>query len=322
MSKFLKNSFLAFSLLASCFQLSNAYLSKEEQQEILATSSAPQEIKERLDAFFADTQVQDVFVNRKRPYNLGWFAQKLTNRAQRIYATDAQKLQLIFQQYYSPKIHQICQKFGIKRFNGSTTKLFIIYDLIPGFIVKIPSGTFPSLPKVYDYFPGYTESCTTPYQNISRVFYNEKLKKLIASEQLTHIKELKKYLYHIPGGSEDLCDDNYIVISEEVKPLIQNPQGKMQFFKQVLSANGIVEEHEELITEFIQAITGAGLWDINASNIEIVLDKDEILKIVFIDTEKPGFGGSEDRHFFQHNHGEFVANSRAGMDGLCELLKH
>jgi hypothetical protein len=52
--------------------------------------------------------------------------------------------------------------------------------------------------------------------NISRVFQAIRMQSVINNLKLSHIKVPQKYLYHIPNTPNELTDENYIVIAEQI----------------------------------------------------------------------------------------------------------
>ncbi|MFH1253927.1 MAG: hypothetical protein V1646_00680 [bacterium] len=331
-STFSRNSFklLALSLLLSCNTHLNANLTEAETRQILSECKIPNAMAPQLDKFFSDQLVRDIFIDRQQPFMLGWFASKLSPENKQFYATGMNSIQTMFREYYQPKLQQIVHKYGIG-INGNS-KLFLIQNLIPGFLLKIQHSKLPSLPGIYDYFKtpiaANFREAVTPYQNISRVFYNQKIKRFVKENGLNHVRLIEKYLYHIPGKPEALCDDNYIVVVEDVSKFLAT--NKNRLFSDFMESSRLKDNsgtdilavrsvYEELLTELVQVITYVGLWDLNEHNVYLI-EEDGILKWAFIDTEKPGFGGSEDKSFFQKNHDEFMRNASTGIDGLSEWL--
>ncbi len=294
---------MALCLFLSCSTHLKADLSKAEASQILAECQMPFEMAPRLDAFFSDPIVREVFIDRQQP---------------------------MFAQHYQPILQQIVQKYRIGL--NVNSKLFLIQNLIPGFLLKIQHMKLPSLPGIYDYFKtpiaADFRAAVTPYQNISRVFYNQKIKRCVQENHLNHVRIIEKYLYHIPGKPAALCDDNYVVVVEDISRLLATNRNRQ--FADFMESSGLRDKsaadilavksvYDELLTELVQVITYAGLWDLGETNV-VLIDENGILKWAFIDTEKPGFGGSEDRSFFQKNYEEFRKNAECGVNELSERL--
>lgn len=329
---FSKKNFNIITLILLLFFNANlsAHLNEAEIQQILSNCRIPDAMASTLDAFFRDSVVREIFIDRQQPFILGWFATKLSPANRQFYARGMAEVQAMFRDIYQPMLQEIVRRYGII-ING-TDKLFLIQNLIPGFLLKIQHAKLPSLPGIYDHFKTQITAnfreAVTPYQNISRVFYNQKIKMCVQENNLHHVRIIKKYLYHIPGKPAELCDDNYIVIVEDLSKLLSTNKNRLfadfmesigrrdKLGTDILAVNPV---YEELLTELVQVITYAGLWDLNEHNVYLI-EEDGILKWAFIDTEKPGFGGSEDESFFHKNYTEFVKNAECGIDGLSERI--
>ena len=146
------------------------------------------------------------------------------------------------------------------------------------------------------------------YQNVGRVFYNEKIRQLVEEEGLDRIFTFKKYLYHIPGQPEVLNDENYIVIAEHI-PDLPDPEENLQRFK-------ALSHDQSFIDQVMQVINQCGLWSINEHNTFVTDDG----QCVFIDTEQPGMGGSNDEDFFHKNPQQIINNAQSGLEAFCNLI--
>ena len=81
----------------------------------------------------------------------------------------------------------------------------------------------------FDSLPGYYVKW-----GVGRIRGMEKIQECIDTFDLSCLGMAKKYIYHIPGRGEELCDENYWVISEEQKaadiPLVINLEVAKQVF--------------------------------------------------------------------------------------------
>lgn len=103
-------------------------------------------------------------------------------------------------------------------------------------------------------------------ENVSRVLKAAKINEFIQAKGMRKIKAPQKYLYHLPGASTVLSDENYIVVSEKIdldKRGLAYDAGKAQVF------------------DFIKIMLEVDFLDTADGNMEI----DKMGNFVIIDTD-------------------------------------
>lgn len=182
------------------------------------------------------------------------------------------------------------------------------------------------------------------YQNVSRAFYAKQINDFIRDNNLTRIHPYQQQLAHIPGKPYELSDANYLVVCEKIKnlPLVQldsntpiefietNEYRFLDLIRYELDKDGLMQVFpkctwSDLVEQLVQVISYAALWDIKIKNVFLVFMYDptyktEMMKVVFLDTEKPGLGGGADENFYHTDTGEVSSNLRTGMEGLAEIF--
>ncbi len=328
--------------------VSHVGLTEDEEATILKQCIIPQDLQKKLDIFFKDKDVADIFFNIPRQIALQshWLSGMKKN-TQVGYQQYVQKMQLGVQ-LRSQKMALIKQRYGLTFLSGHTTYIFKS-DLWKGYVIKIPAKNYPSYPKICEYVSQANswetiEGCVSPYQGVSRVFYAQKIRKFITENKFKHIIVPQKFLYPLPYVSFDgvavnnavyprVCDANYIVVEQDLGNLNALKPLSYSMFKKMTSFTGKMKsECEELIDELTQVITHAGLWcmyENGQQDLNVVIglnpllffgQKSGVLLAYLFDLEKPGLGGSEDPSFFHKNQNEIAANASNGIEQLFELL--
>ena len=114
--------------------------------------------------------------------------------------------------------------------------------------------------------------------NISRVTESQKLRDNLEQHGVEGIVVPHKWLYHIPGQGEELCDGNYMVFAERVDIMDRKPNKEMLY-------NMPVEHAQKLLRLFIEV----HYPDISDHNIYYLKDGKTL---AVVDTED--WGGSKD----------------------------
>jgi hypothetical protein len=138
-------------------------------------------------------------------------------------------------------------------------------------------------------------------------------------------------LWHIPGRPDELSDENYLVVAEKIVDLPAIELNATRFHGLVEEISRRIydevdvpeiyvrEEAEALVVQMVQVISYAALWDIKLKNV-FLINHDGVLKILFLDTEKPGLGGGADVNFYHTHDGEVMSNMRTGFEGLANIF--
>lgn len=125
------------------------------------------------------------------------------------------------------------------------------------------------------YLPLQSRRATRFYnkRNIDRVTVAEHMRELIVKNNLHHVVVPHKWLYHIPGTKNDLCDTNYVVVAERLELLSQQECKPLW-----LCLSKEAEDEMRLI------IKETGFDDVRLANLFFTPEG----KVAFIDTE-PGW---------------------------------
>lgn len=195
------------------------------------------------------------------------------------------------------------------------------------FVLRVPNCEW------YDTYVSATDIPikASKYQNVSRVFYGKQINDFIVQENLDRVYPFKQYLWHIPGRPAELSDENYLVVAEKIMELPAIKLNATRF-------NGLVKEisrridnrinipeiyvkktAERLVIQMVQVISYAALWDIKLKNV-FLIKHNGVLKILFLDIEKPGLGGGADINFYHTHDGEVMSNMRIGFEGLADIF--
>ena len=339
----------------------HAHLTIEEQEAILEECSVPPEVQEFLDTFFDNHDARSFFHSRlkepvayinkrKHRYHLKvweeyfrriWQDKKsmkplLQNKDKReLYWCMNHALCERHERYAKHKntrvdeFKRLCEKYKMRSLNllspdGRTSRRgnVLVFDDLPGWVIK------------FDWRVAFP----LRYQNVSRVFYNRKIRMFVEQNKLEHVGVFKKYLYHIPGRPKELCDSNYLVVAEKVPnvPTIsvnnlllqQLTFDENQEIMARTAGDYVRPEYEEAFLEIIQVITGVGLWDIGHANIALIPVATENdnngwgpqYRFFIIDSEQPALGYCRDKDFFHKNPEQIIHNGNYSMKKLREYL--
>lgn len=294
------------------------YVDSQYDALVAMSRQIPADVQRGLDRFFGDPRARRLFVDRCKKCVLSW---PVKNRMQRDGGMRRQLLKMHEDAYASELCKvQLGEEEGAALFSGLSHDYGLVNcekdgncfvltsSLWPGFVVKIVQYRWVDNDAMLAF----------PYQLISRAFYNRELNDFIVRNGYDrYIVRFPKLLYHIPGTPEKIDDDNYVV----VEPLLACPekQENERRFKMMIEKEGekvfVKEEYGDAMCALIAVMQYCGLWSISSSNVYFLNDG----KIAFIDTERPGLGGSEWRFFFHQGEGaaaEIMRNFQAGFDGL------
>ena len=298
MKKLMLSLIAGLSLMASTTQ---AYIDWNEQQAFLAkVGPLPAEVQRSIDARFP-TNKSDLEVDA-----LNWllfdrsflFIRGFAWRHGALQKEEKQKM-IPMHQFAMSKVPEIAAQKNLNVLNAQNSLVLQLRDL-PNYVLHCSVYEWDSL-----------------YQNISRVFYNEKIRDFVAAQGLEHIATVKMWFYNIPGRTPfNLTDLSYTVVAENLHTKFQ-PGISWKEFVQRLNADN--DEAHTILEELIRTLTYVALADIGETNIQLVHDRG-VLKVLFIDTEQPGIGGAEDETFFQKSSFRVQHNATAAINNLYENI--
>ncbi|MEX0849232.1 MAG: hypothetical protein WD055_03310 [Candidatus Dependentiae bacterium] len=146
------------------------------------------------------------------------------------------------------------------------------------------------------------------YQTASRAAYYLILKELIDKKGLKHISVPETHLVFAPHAPEKDIQDEYVFILQKAIP--QSAKKINSTLAKNLSKNAI--------QDLVEAIIGAGLWNINNN---IFVDNNNKMHIIIhlTDFEQPN--NSHPDNFFHKDKGRYYGNARAGLEELLNLFQ-
>lgn len=328
-------------------------LTQEEQFVMIEMCSFPQnnerqkQFAQYLTNFLQEENVKTLFFKSKKPRALDYImARNLEWLGVKDHVVEENKIcKAKLALLYKTILPNIMSNWGVI-FNTTDTFYFTEF---PEYVIKINMVRWPEEVPQFNpkHEPIELEEKTTwnnaknawsldnwkdqHYQNISRVFYNEKIRNALDGLDLKHIKDsLTEYLFHIPDHETKLCDNNYIVIADRIENLL-TPQNNKRAFNELVYETDPEEwetnpkqghwyassdKNADFLEEIVKIIQVAGLWDINENNVFFTVMDD----IVFLNTQKPGFGGCNPNNFFHKDEIEVTRNGQCGFDGLHKLI--
>lgn len=308
-------------------------------------------VNDGLKKFFSDVEVQKVFVERyKNPIiapivghgdRMTPEKKQLLEEHENDYMTKAKK-RVIPADVVTNLLRELSEKYALTIYQSNA---FVMSSpLWDDFVVKIAKHRWID----------NNEMVAFPYQLISRIFYNKKIRDFIAREKFNYVMVPRKYLYHIPGTPDELNDDNYLVIEEKIEQIsdqatstelrkIMNPDViKVLEELKKLWLNGDDSKTILLLTklekeftlppyfvELIRVIRFAGIWSMRGHgklNIAILSDGRVVVndgRMAIVDVERPGLGGGLSRweYFFHKNEQEVIKLAGCGLGELIELIE-
>ena len=143
-----------------------------------------------------------------------------------------------------------------------------------GLVLESPSRKVASHPKMPDLLIKYgrERNDRTLCGNISRVTESRKMRDNLEKNGVEGIVVPHKWLYHIPGQPEDICDGNYMVFAERLDIMGRHENKEWLY-------NMPVEHAEKLLRLFIEV----HYPDISDHNIYYLNDKETL---AVVDTEE------------------------------------
>ena len=306
------------------------------QEEVLLVCRVPSAIQAQLDAVFTgDMDFARYLVDRPKKLNMaGPALGRLRAQAETKPAVAAELTRL--------KVRSSAIADAVaanKERESAVYDRHKIIDLAPGggtaaitadawnFVMRVPNCEW------YDTFVSEADVPMRPsrYQNVSRVFYAKQINDFVVREGLDRVYPFKQWLWHIPGRPHVLSDENYLVVTEKIVdlPAIELNATRFQGLVEEVTRRiynemdvpevYVKEEAESLVVQIVQVISYAALWDIKLKNI-FLINHDGELKILFLDTEKPGLGGGADVNFYHTHEDEVMSNMRTGFEGLADIF--
>lgn len=300
--------------------VADAYVARQQDELFVETCHIPAEIQAGLNRFFSDLRVRRLFVDRYKECVVSWpvrnrmardggMRKQLLDAHEASYMRESGKVRLPAGEF-DAIFPALIRDYGLVNLEEDGNNFALTSPTWPGFIVKIAKYRWVDNDAMLAF----------PYQLMSRVFYNRELNDFIMRNGLErYIVRFPKRLFHIPGTPEKIDDDNYVV----VEPLLPCPikQENIRRFRAMVEQDGeqfvVKEEFAETLAALVGVVQHCGLWCISPSNVFVMDDG----KIAFVDTERPGLGGSEWRFFFHQGEGaaaEVSRNAQGGIDGLFQ----
>lgn len=301
--------FIILTLFTVLSSLSlKAFLTEDEQARLIEKHRAPIEITQELDVLFENETARNIFLSRENKACLTSHTDDRSLRSgniDQIYGLTLEEFDA--QDNFSKKfwresedvkkdIKELEIKYNFKTNLRWPTKLAIQFNDMPEYLVKMSCGIWPS-----------------KYQNISRVLTNE----VIQTIDSEYLYTIDKYLYHIPGTSDELNDENYIVISTYIKNLPTIRENQINF----LSLNPKNADDFDIISTLRRLIVECNLWQIDPKNVVLLNDQ-----LLFIDTQLDGISGSmfeyiySDESFYLKSDERKRRLQNCGLGGLKNLL--
>lgn len=292
--------------------------------KVLAECQAPKEVQETVEALLADPKSQDFILDLPKLVNISGPA---TNRLQKHAPEEFARLQARNQtakdelSATAREREKFYKKHGLVNLAGDANNFVFTTDEW-NFVLHVPR---------YEWYDDFGDGAIPPmipskYQTVSRAFYGKHINDFIAQHNITRVYPLKQWLVHIPGRPKDLSDANYFVAAEKISDL-PGDSVNLERFRDMIDNSStrrdtkpkIKDEWDELVTEFLQVLSEAALWNINPRNVYLI-ERDGKVKAVFLNTEKPGLGGGFDKNFYHKHEGEVSSNLRTGLEGFASMV--
>jgi hypothetical protein len=301
--------------------MADAFVASKREMLLETSRLIPPAIREGLDRFFGDERAQVLFSVRhkdvivahtvarrmQRSVEMRLMRLRLLQEKEAAYETQCHK-QVVESEVFDKLFEGLACEFGLADHSSHGNNFILTSSAWPGYVVKIAKYRWVDNDAMIVF----------PYQLISRVFYNREINDFIAAHDFDrYLVQFPKSLYHIPGTPDDVNDDNYVV----VEPLLPCPSPEVNEGRFMsLKKEAIVANPEHPAVPTLQAvIRHSGLWCLSFSNVYLLDDG----RFVFVDTERPGLGGSEWRFFFHQGEGaaaEIARNAGGGLEWLHEVF--
>lgn len=214
--------------------------------------------------------------------------------------------------------------------------LVIRFDAFPQYVVKMRArngyrlGFYDAHGCLSCAVPGTKISeLEFPTQLVARVLYAEEIKAFLKAYGIRNIQIPNKYLFVFPGHEDKpLDDENLFVVADFVsfKPEYQEPF--INLLRAAYATYKLSEKKDssdplhKLLTNLFRVADGCALWDFSAGSGNFVFTFNDAgdPTVVFLDTERPAFGGSNPLYFFHKNDQECESNAGVGRNMLVELF--
>ena len=297
---------LIFGMLAVLYLPLSAYVEHGEQLDILERAGkVPEDLKNKLDELFAK-DTTDL-------YWLLFLRARLPNRD-----LDQRDNALMMNEMKEMEAKSAREIGKDGKIAGTLTEKIFKENKID--VISAKHSFVLQLPTIPEYIFRYNLFETTSrFQNVSRVFYNEKIRDFIQREGLDRIATVRMWLYNIPGRSPfSVNDDSYAVIAEHFKYLVGFTEGiTWEEFTARLKKKD--EEAHTILAQMTRVIIEAAIWSANERDI-IFINERGVLKALFLDTEQPPLGAAEDKNFFFKSDEQVRGNMIAGVKALKTIL--
>jgi len=177
--------------------------------------------------------------------------------------------------------------------------------------------------------PGYRISeYEFPVQLVSHILYVDAINSFREENELFNVDVAQKYLYVFPGCEDMPLNDSSSFIVSENYPLSDAQascwdQLKIAYKKYLESGSfDESDEYQKLLCQLFAVIKAVGIWDIskNSKKMGFAESCRGEEKFIFLNLERPAFGGSNPGFFFQQNADEVESNAAVGLAALIKVL--
>jgi len=247
---------------------------QQEYSSIINQAVPPTSVKTQVDLLFQDPEFVQAFIQRENT---------MSNKQRRIIA----------QKYFLQKISRWNYVFKT--------------PLVPGYILKLGGIHWTN-----SFGGSSVRAKDASNKNVSRVAYQQLIAQVIQNRQLKHVCVVKKYLYEIPGNpniprsEKKLCDDNFIVLAQDLTDQLLTPEENYARYKTIT---------QEQLEELNVIAREAYIADFKMMN--CVFGKDD--KIYLIDTEQTNRAHEDD--FFLKNPEQMAKDTAWGLKWIGRLTK-
>jgi hypothetical protein len=310
--------------------------------KVLAECQAPREIQEQVNILFEDPDALKFLINRHKNILIAGPANTRLGSHQSNPAVADEIARIIEKRNprFTPEEEDdfLTRHDLVNLAPDGNTAAFTTSDW--NFVIRVP---------LCDWYDTFVDESRLPlkasqYQNVSRVFYAKQINDFIKRKGFKYIHPFQQWLAHIPGRPTELSDANYLVVNWKIRnlPLVKlDAESPIEFIEtnesrfadlvtQTLDRDMLPRVYSkcawaDLVEQLVQVISYAAMWDIKIHNVFLVMTHDldyklDMMKVVFLDTEKPGLGGGADEHFYHTHAGEVSSNLRTGMEGLAKIF--
>ncbi len=216
------------------------------------------------------------------------------------------------------------------------TALVVRFDAFPQYVVKMRArngyrlGFYDAEGRLSCAVPGTKISeYPFPAQLVARVLYAEKIKAFLTANGITNIQVPNKYLFVFPGHEQEPLDDvNLFVVADFVPFKEEYQENLLELVREAYAHYKTSEKQDatdplqSMLTNLFKVVDACALWDFNegAGNFVFTFNQAGQPTIVFLDTERPAFGGGNPLFFFHHGEEEKTSNAGVGRKALDEIF--